>query len=262
MSIRHAFLLFGSVMLIIAAMPPSFAQENAITIPVLEGNPPVIDGVWTGPNEWSQASATFTNYADETQLVIKAKHDWDSLYVLLEMPDDNELDGHGVVCLDTLNDGGPYMKADDYCFTLGGSLRVYQGDGRTTVMSDQVAVSREVQAARGLTTNSPPGSGEHMSYEFKIPLEEFGPVATDYGLYINFDTRGQASSFTYHYSWPDLESDSYLNAPPPRSWGQISLSPDANAPEFSVPVMGAIAGAVGLMTILTRTALFKKLDQQ
>jgi hypothetical protein len=261
MAIRHTLLLFGSLMLIVAAMPSSFAQENSITAPILQGDTPVIDGVWTSANEWSQASLTFANYTDNTQLVIKAKHDLDSLYVLLEMPKDSRIDGHGVVCLDTLSDGGPYMKADDYCFALGSSLKVYRGDGRTTIMKDEVAVTREVQAARGLTaSHSPYGSGEHMSYEFKIPLKEFGPIATDYGLYVNFDTRGQTDSFTHYYSWPDLETDSYLNAASPRSWGQISLSPDANVPEFSMPVIGAIASIVGLATILTRTILHKKLD--
>lgn len=259
MSNRSALLLFGSVMLIIAAAPPtSFAEENSIIIPKLEDNAPKVDGVWTSSNEWSQASVTFTNYTDGTQLITRAKHDLDSLYVLLEMPQDNREDGHGVVCLDTLNDGGPYMKTDDYCVTLGSSLRVYQGDGRTTVMEDQVAIF-QVQAARGLAV-SPYSSEEHMSYEFKIPLKEFDAIATDYGLYINFDTQGRTDNFTYHYSWPNLESDSYLNAPPPRSWGQISLSPDVNVPEFSIPVIGVTAGMVGLMAILTRTMLFKKLN--
>jgi hypothetical protein len=179
---------------------------------------------------------TVTDYTDGTQLVIKAKHDLDSLYVLLEMPEDNRLDGHGVVCLDTSNDGGPYMKKDDYCFTLGNSLRVYQGDERTTIMRNEVEVTQEVQAARGVTS-SPYGS-EHVSYEFKIPLAEFGPVSTEYSMYVNFDTRGQ-DNFTYRYSWPDLKSNSYLDAPPPRSWGQISLSADTDVPEFSVPVIGA-----------------------
>lgn len=256
---RRTFLLFASVMSIMASIPSAIAQENSIVAPISGGDAPVIDGVWTSAGEWSQASLTFANYTDGTQLVIKAKHDWDSLYVLLEMPKDNKIDGHGVVCVDTLNDGGPYMKTDDYCFTLGSSFRVYRGDDRTTVMTDEIAATREMQAARGLTSNSPYGSGEHASYEFKIPLKGSGQIATDYGLYVNFDTRGQADNFTYHYSWPDLESDSYLNAPQPRSWGKISLSPDANVPEFSASVIGAIASVVGLAAILTRTMLHKKL---
>lgn len=259
MSLRNPLLLFGSAMLILATMPAAFAQENSITIPVLDGDVPRIDGVWTSPNEWRQSSVTFANYTDGTQLVIKAKHDIDSLYLLLEMPQDNRVDGHGVVCLDTSNDGGPYMKTDDYCFTLGNVLRVYHGDDRTTVLRNEVAVTGNVQAERGLTT-SPHGSSEHVSYEFKIPLKEFGPVDTDYGLYTAFDTRGQADTFTYHYSWPDFESDSYLDAPPPRSWGQILLSPDANVPEFPVSIMVGIAAIVGLTTILTRTTVFKRIN--
>jgi hypothetical protein len=148
------------------------------------------------------------------------------------------------------------METDDFCFTLGNLGRVYQGNGKTTVMMHEIPVSRDLQAAWDLTT-SPYSSGEHVSYEFKIPLREFGPVATEYGMYTAFDTRGQTDDFTYYYSWPEFKTDSYLDVPTPRLWNKISLSPDADAPDFQFSVIGGIAAIVGLVTLLTRTKLLK-----
>ena len=237
-----------------SAMPAAFAQANSITVPISKGDLPKIDGAWNSPDEWKQASVTFVNFTDGTELVIKAKHDINSLYVLLEMSKDARMDGHGVVCLDTLNDGGYYMETDDFCFTLGNLVRVYQGNGKTTVMMHEIPVSHDLRAARDLTT-SPYSSDEHVSYEFKIPLREFGPVATEYGIYTAFDTRGQTDDFTYYYSWPEFKTDSYLDVPTPRSWNKISLSPDADVPEFPLFAIGEIGAIVGLVTVLTRTKL-------
>jgi hypothetical protein len=80
-----------------SAMQAAFAQANSITVPISKGDLPKIDGAWTSPYEWEQASVTFVNFTDGTELVIKAKHDINSLYVLLEMPKDARMDGHGVV---------------------------------------------------------------------------------------------------------------------------------------------------------------------
>ena len=148
MSVQSVLSLFGTAVIIMSAIPAAFAQTNSITVPISKGDLPKIDGAWNSPDEWKQASVTFVNFTDGTELVIKAKHDINSLYVLLEMPKDARMDGHGVVCLDTLNDGGYYMETDDFCFTLGNLVRVYQGNGKTTVMMHEIPVSRDLQAAR------------------------------------------------------------------------------------------------------------------
>lgn len=257
MSMRNSPLAFGLAILVVVASQSAFADDSSITIPILGGKP-IIDGVWTSPQEWSQASLTSANYTDGTQLVIKAKHDWNSLYVLLEMPDDYVSDGHGAICLDILNDGGPYMNSDDYCFVLGSSLKAYRGDERTTIMKNEFPINQETEGARGLSgSNSPYGSRDHMSYEFKVPLKEYGQLATQYGVYITYDTRGQKDNYQHYYSWPDFDTASYLDAPSPRSWGKISLAADADVPEFPIPLVSAVAGAVGIMVQFTLRILFK-----
>jgi len=262
--IRYSFLLFGSVMLIMTSMPISFAQVDSIAAPLSDGNAPNIDGFWTNSSEWTQSGGMLVNYTDDTQLFIHTKHDANFLYILLEMPGDRLVDGHGVVCIDAENDGGLSMSTDDYCFTQGTSLRIYRGDNRTTTMRTEVAVFGSVQAARGLTT-SYHSTDEHVSYEFKIPLEEYGAIGNEFGMYVTFDTRGRTDSYTHLYSWPDVKTNSYLDAPPPKSWAKITLfpstdvpEPQVSVPEFPVSAISGIAAVASLVAILTQTSLLRK----
>jgi len=247
----------------IAALPAFAATKGpAIFVPRSETAAPILDGTWTNPQEWSKASETFVNYTDGTHLVVRAKHDLDRLYVLLEMPNDYVLDGRAGICFDTLKDGGPYMKSDDYCFVLGDALREYHGDGRSTLMY-AAALNSDVTASRGLSgPNSPyEPNKNHVTYEFGVPLEYLGSDFTDYGFYVVFDTRGETTNYTYSYSWPDFESESSQRVISPRDWGQVVISSDVNVPEFPLPVVAYIAGAVGIVAILTRTIPSKSAKQ-
>lgn len=234
------------------------AQQPIIAMPPAEDIDVKIDGVWTGGSEWSKASETIVNYTDGTRLAIRAMHDADFLYVMLEMPDDTVVDGHGGICFDTLSDGGPYLGRDDYCYVMGTAFREYHGDGRTTLMQ-QAPLDQFVVAQRGLSDSNSPlySSKGHMSYEFKIPRDSIGSENTQFGFYVSYDTRGQDNNYTYYYSWPDYKSAEYLRVASPRSWGVASLSEDAAVPEFPVPVIGALAGIVATVVVLTRTKLIK-----
>jgi hypothetical protein len=259
MYITSSVSLFGSFLLIMAALPAAFADQPSITLPISkESDTPTLDGVWTSSQEWTKAGVTIVNYTDGAQLVIRGKHDFNSLYILLEMPQDHVLDGHGAVCLDSLNDGGAYMQSDDYCLVLGNTLDAFRGDGRTTLMTDESTLNQFAEAKRGLSSkNSPYESEDHVTYEFKIPLKELGPLRTNYGLYVTYDTRGQTDNFTYDYSWPDSKSADYLRTASPRAWGQIFLSPDADVPEFPIPIIGVVAAIIGMVTIFSRTSQSK-----
>jgi hypothetical protein len=259
MYIASSVSLFGSFLLIIAVFPAAFADQPSITLPISkESDTPTLDGVWSSSKEWTKAGVTIVNYTDGTQLVIRGKHDINSLYILLEMPQDYVLDGHGAICLDSKNDGGPYMQPDDYCLVLGDTLDAFRGDGRTTLMTDESTLNQFAEAERGLSgSNSPYESKNHVTYEFKVPLKELGPVSTNYGFYVTYDTRGQTTNYTYDYSWPVSSNADYLRTASPRAWGQISLSPDANVPEFPMPIIGIVAGLIGVLTVISRTKLFK-----
>ena len=252
-------LLFIFAMTIVALPISAFAQQPTIALPLIEASDkPEIDGLWTTSDEWSKASLASLNYTDGTQLVIRAMRDGESVYVLLEMPQDFVVDGHAAVCFDTLSDGGAYMNPDDYCFVLGENLREFHGDGRTTLMQ-QIPLEPDVVADRGLSgTNSPYRSAsDHVTYEFQVPMDHIGADRTQYGFYVTFDTLGQTTNYSYYYSWPDSKSASYLRVASPRAWGIASTSSDVEIPEFPLHVVGAIAALVGIMAIIGRIKILK-----
>jgi hypothetical protein len=123
----------------------------------------------------------------------------------------------------------------------------------------QAPLDQFVSAQRGLSdSNSPLFSTKgHMTYEFKVPRHSLGSANTQFGFYVSFDTRGQDNNYTFYYSWPDYKSAEYLRVASPRSWGIASLSADAEVPEFPVPVLGALAGVVATVVVLTRTRLLR-----
>jgi hypothetical protein len=244
---------------LLAAVPGNAsAQQPIVGLPLVEEAEPEIDGAWTTDTEWSGASELMVNYTDGTRMAIRGMHDSDFVYVMLEMPDDYVVDGHGAICFDTQSDGGTYLGMDDYCFVVGTTFREYHGDGRTTLMQ-QAPLDQFVVGQRGLSDSASPlySTNPHMTYEFRIPLDYLGSEKTQFGFYVSFDTRGHESNYTYYYSWPDFKTAEYLRTASPRSWGIASLTSDASVPEFPVPVIGALAGIVGLVAILSRTRFIK-----
>jgi hypothetical protein len=233
-------------------------QQPILALPAAEDLEIEVDGVWTSASEWSKASETVINYTDGTRLAIRGMHDADFIYVMLEMPDDYVTDGHGAICFDTEGDGGPYLGEDDYCYVMGTSLREYHGDGRNTLMN-QAPLDQFVAAQRGLSDSKSPmyDAKSHVTYEFKVPRDNLGSDKTEYGFYVSYDTRGQTNNYNFYYSWPDYKSAEYLRVASPRSWGVASLSADASVPEFPVPMIGTLAGIIGLAVVLTRTKFLK-----
>lgn len=241
------------------------AQQQMISLPATDDmNVPVIDGSWTTTDEWSKASETYQNYTDDTQLVIRGIQDGAFLHILLEMPRDYVLDGRAGICFDTLNDGGPYMKPDDVCFVLGQRLEEFHGDGRSTLMQE-TGLLMDVEGERGLSgSRSPYESGkEHVTYEFKIPVDYIGSSGnqTQFGFYVVYETRGESTNYTHYYSWPDYESSSSLRVAAPRGWGIVTIASNSNSttevPEFPLPVVGLIAGLIGIIVVARRTTIFK-----
>ncbi len=245
----------------VLAMPATMlatasGQQPSVFLPLVEeSRSPKIDGYWTSSGEWSMASETVQNYDDDTVLVIRAMRDIDNVYVLLEMPKDRVVDGTGGICFDTQSDGGAYMNPDDYCYVRGTTLRAYQGDGRTTLMQ-QMPLDPDVLGERGLSgANSPYESGNHVTYEFRVPMDNIGEHV-QYGFYATYDTVGQSNNYTYYYSWPESSTASFLRVNSPRSWG-VATTSDVAIPEFPLPVLGAIAGVVGLVAVITRSRFLK-----
>jgi len=253
-SARYPIVVIASVMIVMAFVPViAFGDTPPIYVPRSETGTPTIDGVWTTSQEWAKASETVLNYTDGTHLVIRATHDKDSLYVMLEMPDDYVVDGSAGICFDTKSDGGPYMNSDDYCFVLGNSLGEFHGDGRSNLMYGW-PMDSGIFAGRGLSDAKSPykSSKDHVTYEFEVPIDYLA-THSDYGFYALFETRGQTTNYTFNYSWPDFKSESSQRVISPRDWGQVVISPEVNVPEFPVVFMPALAALIGVVAILSRT---------
>ncbi|HLE35385.1 MAG TPA: hypothetical protein VI698_05795 [Nitrososphaerales archaeon] len=255
-------IVFTVLMLLLSSLtfgtliPAAAQQQMIITVPATgDTDELVLDGSWTTSDEWSKASETYQNYTDGTQLVIRGMHDGTFMNILLEMPQDYVVDGRAVICFDTLKDGGPYMESDDVCFVLGQNLEEFHGNGRTTLMQETGLII-DAGGKRGLSgSNSPYESGlEHVSYEFKIPINYIGGAnQTQFGFYVVYETRGETTNYTYHYSWPDYESSSSLRVAPPRSWGMISISSTAEVPEFPLPLVGLFTGLIAMIAVASWT---------
>lgn len=237
-------------------IPAAAQQQMIITLPATgDTDELVLDGFWTTSDEWSKASETYQNYTDGTQLVIRGMHDGTFMNILLEMPQDYVVEGRAAICFDTLNDGGPYMEPDDVCFLLGQTLEEFHGNGRTTLMQE-TGLHIDADGKRGLSgSNSPYEFGrDHVSYEFRIPIDYIGGAnRTQFGFYVVYETREEATNYTYHYSWPDYESSSSLRVAPPRSWGIMTTSSTAEVPEFPLPLVGLFAGLIGMVAVASRT---------
>ena len=144
------------------------------------------------------------------------------------------------------------MKPDDVCFVLGQTLEEFHGDGRTTLMQE-TGIHIDVDGKRGLSgSNSPYQSGEHVSYEFKIPIDYIGGAnRTLFGFYVVYETREETTNYTHYYSWPDYESSSSLRVAAPRGWGLVSISSTTEVPEFPLPLAGLIASLIGMVVVVT-----------
>jgi len=257
---RFSVLIIASAMIIMASTSAFAAGEDSpVFVPRADSGVPTIDGVWTSSDEWKKASETYVNYTDGSHLVIRAKHDGEKLYALLEMPDDYVVDGRAGICFDTLSNGGLYMKPDDYCFVLAAILKEYHGDSKSTLMYE-APLSLDVHAERGLSGQYSPykSSKDHVTYEFVVPLKYLDNNEKEYGFYVVYETRGQTSSYTYYYSWPVHTTESSLRVASPSDWGQVIISSDVNVPEFPSPVIAVIAGVIGIVAVLSRFSSTKR----
>jgi hypothetical protein len=123
---------------------------------------------------------------------------------------------------------------------LGSSTAItLQGDSNFTFNNNFKKISSPdgLIAVGGISDyNDRYTSLQHQTYEFKIPTDLIG--RTDkYGFYVSvFDTNSNKI-----YSWPDMQQDSPLKIPSPKTWGEL-WSPDKSLPEFPYPVISLILG--------------------
>ena len=252
---RPLVLIILAVSLVSGQFIPAFAQEDPreIFISITDLPPPVIDGKYSSEREWSHTSERRYEYDDGTKLVLRAAHDREEIYIMINMVSDVTRDtqkDQAIICFDTAVNGGDRPDADDYCFgaSFGGSLISYRGgsSSESTNYLTEINNPDGIEMKAGLSSAYDRYSPTpHLAYELKIPADSL--KRTDvYGFYVSaFNSSNKTA-----YNWPlsITQGDSTFISPP-SEWGKL-ISPDKSLPEF--PVVNAVlfAGIVMLVTTM------------
>jgi len=199
------------------------------------------DGKWTSRFEWKGTSETRVVYEGDLKLVIRTGHDYENLFVFIDVVQDNSMErisDKGIVCIDGKGDGSSKPKNDDFCFIVsagsnqpttlqGGHFIAQKGFFKKIPNHPQLLAMGGISDEMDRYSKIP-----HTSYEFKIPLEIVGK-SDNYGFYVGaFDAKtGEI------FRWPPTAiKNEYPFIPPPESWGRL-ISPDKSIPEFEFPFL-------------------------
>lgn len=207
-------------------------------------NIPDIDGQWSTPLEWTDASETRLENESNQTAYLRMKHNTTHLFIVVDFVTDYSRSTYdlGGVCFDTLFNGGDLPQDDDYLFgILAGQTpdQVTMFRGRDAGESPKdawtmISLPWVVGKASYSSTNDPyEGDDDHRIYELQIPCE-YLDQASGYGLY--------AYVCDYHNNtlleWPMGSGGTWERwrhelsrvPPAPENWGNIS---DNFVPEFS-----------------------------
>ncbi len=255
---RSVFQIILALALVTGNFSPVIAQDNPreIFISITDLPPPVIDGKYSSEREWSHTSERRYEYDDGTQFVLRAAHDREVIYIMINMVSDITRDigeDQTIVCFDTAANGGDRPDFDDYCFStsLGGSFISYRGGGTSdatnylTKISDPKGIEMKAGISSAFDRYSPI---PHLAYELKIPADSL-KRSDIYGFYVS--TFNSSNKTAYNWPLSFVESDSTV-IPPPREWGKL-VSPDKSLPEFPPISAVVLAGLLMLgVTIVTK----------
>jgi hypothetical protein len=229
--------------------------SNATSIPITISSSMknvIFDGKWTFTSEWKESS--LAGFAVGT---IRVAHFENFVYVMIDATSLTKFEKNSdraMVCFDTKDDKSLIPNSDDYCFTttLGSSTAItLQGGSDLTFNSNfkKILSPEGLIAVGGISDDNDRYTPiRHQSYEFKIPTDLIGR-SDKYGFYVSvFDTYSNKI-----YSWPDMQQDSPLKIPSPKTWGML-WSPDESLPEFPYPFIALIVS----LSFLLYLAKFNK----
>lgn len=253
----------------------SALESNGVIMTPFSESPPVIDGRWSTPDEWEDASETSTTNGPD-QIYMRIKHDRDFIYVMVDAvtePLVTAYSKYGVQLLfDTNNDAGPVRGSDDLRFPI---FVVYQ-DGREANISGTDATSlntidtgdgsggyRDVTSPSNYqkrlafsSTNDPYEPGrDHMITEYKIPLsflhknDRYG-----FGLYYWYGNTQESNANTPQKTvvWP-----SGLDRNSPNTYGTLQAMQNTittpPVPFISVSTKSLSFGSVAISEKTTKS---------
>jgi len=157
-------------------------RTNGVVYARCSINIPVIDGKWTTPTEWTDATEIKVENASTGQtLYIRVKCNGTFIYVLLDFVTDytQSTYDYGGICFDTKDDGDTLAKKDDFSFIqLVGQanfLYILEGTGTGNTTGESWIIGRyhahpESAGLGGFSgINDPYQSKAHRIIEFRIP---------------------------------------------------------------------------------------------
>lgn len=181
-----------SIFSVLVIPSASALESNGVIMTPFTESPPVIDGRWTTPDEWEDASETSAINGPD-QIYMRVKHDRDFVYVMVDVvtePLVTTFAKYGVQLLfDTNNDAGPTRGPDDLRFPIfvhyqdgregGGSVTFSDAASLNTIdVGDSSGGYRDVTPPSNYqkrltfsSANDPYEPGrDHLIAEYKIPL--------------------------------------------------------------------------------------------
>jgi len=215
-------------------------------------NIPNIDGQWSTPTEWTDASETRVEDDFGWRAYFRLKHNQTHIFVLLDFITDQSESANdlGGVCIDTLDEGGNAPKTDDYVFgyRTGWGSSVFQGTGHGgTDAWVHITTPSGTLGVGGFSSINDPyeGGKDHRIYEFQVPCSFLGEE-NRYGFYAyvcdnGIDTllewpEGAGGLFDYpdHFGLDKVP-------PAPGNWGSIGGNFIPEFPSFLILPLFMIA---------------------
>jgi len=214
----------------------SIAENGTINVPH-STNIPNIDGQWSTPIEWLDASENIIQNEFEWTFYIRLKHNQTHLFALLDFISDqgySTTDTCGI-CFDTDNDGGNFPDLGDYEFhwAHGGQFYSYtealhQGTGKgggyneaMVWISPPMPLGTEMERSFSSTHDPYEDGRDHEIYEFQIPCSFLGE-----NYFFGFYAYVYDSTSDTLLEWPVdaggvVERVCRINVSAPGNWGNI-----------------------------------------
>lgn len=252
------FLLLPSfVATLILIIPSAFSlEQNGVIEMQFTDETPVIDGRWTTPNEWKDATVTEMS-GGGNQVFLLIKHDRDFIYALFDAVSDQSKYTSGVggahtavMAFDMNNDGGPLDKSavfinygviyDESGTDVSRQLdfnNFRAGDPSTNKLIPIFEPSSFDYKYSTNPTNSAfePGR-EHYIHEFRVPIS-FLQKQDRYGFAASYRMGGYSveTGQQERVFWPPTMIG-YESITSPSEWGTL-LSPENRITAPPVPAM-------------------------
>jgi hypothetical protein len=216
---------------------------------------PTVDGQWSTPSEWNDASEYKLSQAETLTAYFRLKNNGTHFFMLVDFISDQHQSGYDDlwVMFDTLGDGGNVPSQDDYLFMCkNDSIRIRQGTGQPSQPGQpepeswgKVNTQPESKYSVGFShTNDPyENQHDHETHELSIPLS-FLTANKTIGFWAEV-----SDGYSGYVSWPVHISKvpmyegavAIVSPPLPYDWGDIAIdaaptttpTPTPSVPEFS-----------------------------